>query len=114
MNLSKIIERDSSCYDKYLCIGFKLKTSETALRNFCDLYKLTNLVRELTYFKNPYNPLFINLLLKNCSRNFQDTRQLIKTGLSNFHKMNLTVLKMYFNKKNMKPFSTGVIKNLMT
>ena len=35
MNLSKIIDRNSSRYDKYLCIGdFNLETFETALRNF--------------------------------------------------------------------------------
>ena len=40
INLSKIIDRNSSRYDKYLCIGdFNTETSETALRNFCDLYK---------------------------------------------------------------------------
>ena len=56
MNLSKIIEKNSSCYDKYLCIGdFNSRTSKTALRNFCDLFKLKNLVREPTCFKNPGN-----------------------------------------------------------
>ena len=99
MNLSKIIDRNSSRYDKYLCIGdFNSETSETALRNFCDLYKLKNLVREPTCFKNPDNPSCIDLLLTNCSRSFQDT-QVIETGLSDFHKMNLTVLKMYFTKQ---------------
>ena len=44
MNLSKIIDRNSSRYDKYLCIGdFNSEISETALRNFSDLYKLKNL-----------------------------------------------------------------------
>ena len=99
MNLSKIIDRNSSRYDKYLCIGdFNLENSETALRNFCDLYKLKNLVREPTCFKNPDNPSCIDLFLTNCSRSFQDT-QVIETGLSDFHKMNLTVLKMFFTKQ---------------
>ena len=50
-NLSKIIDRNSSRCDKYLCIrDFSSETSETALRNFCDLYKLKNLVREPTLF----------------------------------------------------------------
>ena len=98
MNLSKIIDRNSSRYDKYLCIGdFNSETSETALRNFCDLYKLKNLVREPTCFKNPDNPSCIDLFLTNCSRSFQDT-QVIETGLSDFHKMNLTVLRMFFTK----------------
>ena len=69
------------------------ETSETALRNFCDLYKLKNLVSEPTYFKNPDNPSCIDLFLTNCSRSFQDT-QVIETGLSDFRKINLTVLKM--------------------
>ena len=56
--------RNSSRYGKYLCIGdFNSETSETALRNFCDLYKLKNLVREPTCFKNPDNPSCIDLFL---------------------------------------------------
>ena len=99
MNLSKIIDRNSSRYDKYLCIGdFNSATSETALRNFCDLYKLKNLVREPTCIKNPDNPSYINFFLTNCSRGFQDT-QVIETGLSDFHKINLTVLKICFTKQ---------------
>ena len=51
MNLSKIIDRNSSHYDKYLCIkDFISEITETALRNFCDLYKLKNLVRKPTFF----------------------------------------------------------------
>ena len=75
MNLSKIIDKNSSHYHKYLCIGdFISETNETALRNFCDLYKLKNLVREPTCFKNPDNPSCIDLFLTNCSNSFQDTQ----------------------------------------
>ena len=98
MNLSKIIVRNSSRYDKCFCVGdFISETPETALRNFCDLYKLKNLVSEPTCFKNPENPSCIDLFLINCSRRFQDT-QVIETGLSDFHKMNLNVLKIFFTK----------------
>ena len=49
--ICQIIDRNSSRYDKYFCIGdFNSETSETALRNFCDLYKLKNLVRKPTCF----------------------------------------------------------------
>ena len=114
MNLSKISDRNSSRYDKYLCIGdFNLENSETALRNFCDLYKLKNLVREPTCFKNPDNPSCIDLFLTNCSRSFQNT-QVIEIGFSDFLKMNLTVSKIYLQSKNMRPFSTGIVKNLIT
>ena len=99
MNLSIIIERNSSLFSKYLFIGdFNSETSETALKNFCDLYELKNLIRELTCFKNPDNPSCTNLFLTNCSRSFQDT-QVIETGLSDFHKINLTVLKRFFTKQ---------------
>ena len=49
----------------------------------------------------------------NYSRSFHDT-QVIQTVLSDFGKMNLNVLKMYFAKQNMTQFSTGIIKNLVT
>ena len=99
MNLSEIIDRNCSRYDKYLCIGeFTSETSETTLRNFYDLHKLKNLVRVPTCFKNPDNPSCFDLFQTNCSRSFQDT-QGIETGLSDFHKMNLTVLKISFTKQ---------------
>ena len=99
MYLSQIIDRNSSRYDKYLCIGdFNLETSVTVLRNFYDLYKQKNLVSEPTCFKNPDNPSCIDLILTNCSSSFQDT-QVIETGLPDIHKMNLTVLKMHFTKQ---------------
>ena len=114
MNLSKISDRNSSRYDKYLCIGdFNLETSEIALRNIYDLYKLKNLVRDPTSFKNPDNPSCIDLFLTNCSRSFQNT-QVIEIGFSDFLKMNLTVSKIYLQSKNMRPFSTGIVKNLIT
>ena len=70
MNLSKIIDRSFSPYDKYLWIGaFNSETSETALGNFCNLYNLKNLVREL--------------FITNCSRSFQGA-QVIQTSLSDF------------------------------
>ena len=86
MNVSKIIDGNFSRYGKYLCIGyFNSETSETALRNLCDLYKLKLLVGEPACFKNPDNPSCIDLFLRNCSRSFQDI-QVIETGLSEFHK----------------------------
>ena len=114
MNLSKISDRNSSHYDKYLCIGdFNLEISDTALRNFCNLYKLRDLIRELTCFKNPGKPSSVDLFLTNCSRSFQNT-QVIEIGFSDFLKMNLTVSKIYLQSKNMRPFSTGIVKNLIT
>ena len=47
-------------------------------------------------FKPPY---YIDLFLTKCSKSFQDT-QVVETGLSNFEKMNITVLKMFYTKQN--------------
>ena len=96
MNLIKIMEKKNSSYVKYLFIGdFNSETSETALKNFCGVYKLKNLNRESTCFKNLVNPSFIDLFLTNCSRSFQDTL-IIETGLSDIRKINKTVLKNVF------------------
>ena len=93
MNLSKMIYRNPLCYDKYLCMAdFNSETPGTSLRNLCDLFKLKNLARGSTCFKNPDNSSYIDL-------SFQD-RQAIETALSDFRKVNLTILKMYFTKQN--------------
>ena len=68
------------------------------MKNFCDIYHLKNLVNVPTCYKNPLKPSCFDLFLTNCSRSFQDT-QIIETGLSDFHKMNITVLKMFFSKQ---------------
>ena len=68
------------------------------MKNFCDMYHLKNLVNVPTCYKNPLKPSCFDLFLTNCSRSFQDT-QIIETGLSDFHKMNITVLKMFFSKQ---------------
>ena len=78
------------------------------MRKFCDLYELRNLLREPTCFKNPDNLLCVNLFLTNCSRSFQDP-QVIQTGLSDFSQNESSSFKVILN-KNMKPFSTGIIK----
>ena len=66
MNLSKIIDWNSSWHDKYLCIGdVNSETSETALKHFSNLYKLKDLDREPTCFKNSDKPSCIGLLLTN-------------------------------------------------
>ena len=48
-------------------------------------------------FKNPNNPSCIDLFLTNTMRSFQET-QLFETGLSDFHKLVVTVLKSTFPK----------------
>ena len=98
-NLSKVLNRNLSQYERFLCTGdFNSEITEFAMKKICDIYHLKNLVNVPTCYKNPLKPSCIDLFLTNCSRSFQDT-QVIETGLSDFHKMNITVLKMFFSKQ---------------
>ena len=67
---------------------------------FCETYKLRNLVKHPTCFKNLENPSCIDLLLTNKPLSFQTTT-VIETELSDFHKVIVPVMKMHFPK--MKP-----------
>ena len=98
-NLSKVSNRNLSQYERFLCIGdSNPEITEFAMKNFCDIYHLRNLANVPTCYKNLLKPSCIDIFLINCSRSFQDT-QVIQTGLSDFHKMNITVLKMFFSKQ---------------
>ena len=65
---------------------------------FCKVYKLKNLVKGATCYKNPEKPSCIDLILTNRPRSFHGCH-IIETGLSDFHKMTVTVIKMYFKKQ---------------
>ena len=62
-------------------------------------YKFRSLVEEATCFKSSENLSRINIILTNKYQRFQRScaREI---GLSHFHKMVLTFMKMHFPKKN--------------
>ena len=62
---------------------------------------MKNIVKQKTCFKNPDRPTCIDLILTKSSRSFQDTCT-VETGLSDFHKLVVTVLELYFPKQ--KPY----------
>ena len=59
------------------------------------------MVKENTCFKSIENPSCVDLFLTNCNKSFQTT-EVISTGISDCHKMILTVLKMTFKKAKPK------------
>ena len=80
-----------SRYDKVLLVGnFNTEISEQRIESFLNTHELCNLVKEKTCFKNMQNPSCIDLLLTNNAYAFQQTTT-ICTGLSDFHKLFLTV-----------------------
>ena len=67
------------------------------MKDFCSFYYLKSLIKQPTCFKNLEKPSYIDLILTNKPRSFHSTC-VIETGLSDFHKMNVSVLKMHFRK----------------
>ena len=96
--LSKSIDLHSSLYDNFIFLGdFNATIKETSVKDFCDFYNLRSLINVPTYFKNYNNPTCIDLILTNRARSFQNSCT-IETGLSDFHKMIVTVMKTTFRK----------------
>ena len=91
-NLDKAIDV-YNYYEIILVVGyFNVETSEVCLDSFLYQHKLKNLVKEKACFKNVSNPSCIDLLLTNSALSFQHT-ETVSTGLSDFHKLVLTVSK---------------------
>ena len=104
-NILYFLEYFSQGIDKYICnydnmllIGdFNSEMGEKDMNEFCDLYNLKSLIREPTCYKNRNNPTCIDLMLTNREKYFQNSST-IESGLSDFHKMTITVLKTTFEK----------------
>ena len=62
-----------------------------------ELYDLRNMVKQKTCFKSVENPSSVDLFLTNSPKSFQNTIAL-STGISDCHKMFVTVLKTTFVK----------------
>ena len=87
-------------YENMILLGdFNASTNDDTMNEFCQMYNLHNLINEPTCYKNANNPSSIDVILTNRKRSFYDSIT-IETGLSDHHKMTLTVLKSYFKKKD--------------
>ena len=76
---------------------FNSEVSENCLNGFCNVNILKTRNRDPTCFKNPSNPSCINLFLTNLQQSFQQTHT-SETGISDFHKMVVTVMKTHYKK----------------
>ena len=68
------------------------------MNELCDTYHVKNLINEPTCFRNPLNSSSIEVILTNKRRSFQENT-VIESGLSDHHKLTITVLKQYFPKQ---------------
>ena len=86
-------------YDNLILLGdFNSEIHDIAMSEFCDTYNLKNLIKDPTCFKNPLNPSTIDLILTNRPRSFQNS-QTVETGLSDHHRLTVTVMRAFFPKK---------------
>ena len=97
-NLGRALDHYSENYENFMFIGdFNMAETEEQLKNFLDLYSLKNLVKVPTCYIS-HTPKCIDLILTNRNRRVQKTAT-VETGLSDFHRMAVTVLKTTFPKQ---------------
>ena len=89
---------------------FNCEESEKNMRMFCETYNFKHLVKKPTCFKNISHPSCIDLILTNKNRSFTSTK-VLETGLSDHHKLTVTVLKAYFIKSKPKTVTYRCFKN---
>ena len=67
------------------------------------------MINKPTCYKNPHRPSCIDLILTNCPYSFQHS-SVIETGLSDFHKMVVTVMTTTYRKLEPKKVHYCVFK----
>ena len=103
--MSKGLDHYISHYDNILFLGdFNFQPSENCVNDFYNVCNLSNLVKEPTCYKHPDNPSCIDLFLTNRPKCFQNTMTM-ETGISDFHKMVITVLNFFKKKTKTKNHS---------
>ena len=79
---------------------FNAEESESRSSQSLYEYNAKNIVKEYTCFKNALNPSCIDLFIKNSPLSFQNTI-VVSNGLSDFHKMVITVMIISFKKHSL-------------
>ena len=70
---------------------------EEKIMDFCDTFNLVNLIKVPTCYKSVLKPTSIDVILTNRNKSFENSHT-IETGISDYHKMTVTVLKTFFKK----------------
>ena len=93
-NIGKTLDKYSKHYDKFMLVGsFNAEESETWISKFLYEFNAKNIVKQNNCFKNTLNPSCIDLFITNSPLSFQTTIA-VSNGLSDYHKMVITVMKM--------------------
>ena len=86
-------------YDNFILLGdLNSVPTESAVKDFCETYSCKNLIKDNTCFKNLLQRSCIDLIITNRPKSFQNSVA-VETGLPDFHKMTLTVMKVFCKKQ---------------
>ena len=97
--VGKNLDLCSGSYENVVIMGdFNTEPTESAMGEFMNIYNQKNLIKGPTCYKNPGKPSCIDLILTNKSRSFHSSH-INETGISYFHKMTVSVMKIYFKKQ---------------
>ena len=98
-HIGRELDRFLPNYENLLLLGdFNSEMCEEPMKEFCETYNLSNMITDPTCFKSMNNPSCIDVMLTNRSSCFENST-VIETGLSDCHKMTITVMKKYFKKR---------------
>ena len=111
LQLGKNFDFYSPKYENFIALGdFNGEMTKTHREVFCSVFNYKNLVKDLTCFENSEKPTATDHVLINHQRCFQHSG-VYNTGLSDFHELSLTVLKVNHSKKNPKIIQYRDYKN---
>ena len=100
--LSKNTDLYLTKYDQLLFLGdFNAGVEDSSVKNICSSQNLTSMINMPRCHKNPEKGSCIDIILTNCPRSFQSSCA-IETGLSDFHKLVVTVMKTSYKKSQTK------------
>ena len=86
--ISENLDNYSSKYDNVILLGdLSLEPTESAVRDFCEIYSCKNPIKDNTCFKNPLKPTCINLIITNRLISFQKFLT-VETGCQIFINVN--------------------------
>ena len=100
--LSNSLDLYIDTYDKFVLTGdFNAQEDEVEIHEFLMKYDAKCIVKEPTCYKYMESPICICLFLTNSPLSFQDTQTFVN-GISDFHKLVLSTLKIKFTKADPK------------
>ena len=107
-SIGKAISSLSARHENFILISdFNAEECDTTIKY--DIYSFKNLIKDASCFKNPDKPKCIDLMLTNRNTSFQNSC-VIDRGLSDFHKMTVTILRSHLKKLGHNIITARTIK----